>query len=424
MPSWEDDTEHAGDGKEKPAESKPPGPAWSPPPALPAVNTGASAAAAPAREMPAEPPRTNWEDKPEPGPAEQSTATTQPPLVAARAGLFASEDYFQKEKEDELDPEPFQKQGVTKVGLLGGKGAGKSYLFQSIVYRTAGSHSGAIAYFTPQVRLWRSPGLNMPHDKVNVRRFLSAYAQWLRLPTTRREDAVWYRLRLSCPAGLKLFKRSRVEMDIDFLDGSGEAFEGAMEGMADIWQGAFQDAAIMIFCLPLWVLFPGDLKPEDEELRGKLLEGFENVVNKYDQIRNPSIQVRSILALTMADDRRCALRTLRQRWIESYVDQHRKVLSSIKSRRGVPQYLASARAVSNYLYHELEHAPHLESAIPSRVQFGEEKPWLLPVSAVKGDYLESLEKNGGTRPGGREPIPAHVEIPLLYALCDRFNALM
>jgi len=48
-------------------------------------------------------------------------------LAPAQPGRFGR--LFFKRKEDELDPEPFQKQGVTKVGLLWWRGVGKSYLF-------------------------------------------------------------------------------------------------------------------------------------------------------------------------------------------------------------------------------------------------------------------------------------------------------
>ena len=55
-------------------------------------------------------------------------------------------------------------------------------------------------------------------------------------------------------------------------------------------------------------------------------------------------------------------------------------------------------------------------------------PWLLPVTAVDGEHLEfiggltvDVRTNAVRRVG--DPIPAHAELPLLVAICDRYNAL-
>jgi hypothetical protein len=71
-------------------------------------------------------------------------------------------------------------------------------------------------------------------------------------------------------------------------------------------------------------------------------------------------------------------------------------------------------------------------AIPQTLTFGKGTPWVVPLSAIDGARLEQLEKHypkpddparlRETRRGA--PIPVHVELPLLVALCERENALM
>src|SRR6185436_13845110 len=67
---------------------------------------------------------------------------------------FSDDDF---EKEDE----PFDRADAQKLGILGGKGVGKSYLFQAMVYRTfAGRQSGALTYYLERdsMRLFMAAG--------------------------------------------------------------------------------------------------------------------------------------------------------------------------------------------------------------------------------------------------------------------------
>ncbi|MEE8524545.1 MAG: hypothetical protein V3T72_11490, partial [Thermoanaerobaculia bacterium] len=69
----------------------------------------------------------------------------------------------------------------------------------------------------------------------------------------------------------------------------------------------------------------------------------------------------------------------------------------------------------------------LVAAIPQKLDFHGGKPWLIPVSAIEGSFLEGIEskfKNPEERPRLPPPVPVHVELPLLVALCERSNALM
>jgi hypothetical protein len=65
---------------------------------------------------------------------------------------------------------------------------------------------------------------------------------------------------------------------------------------------------------------------------------------------------------------------------------------------------------------------------PSELNFGYGLPWIVPVSAVDGNKLEQAEADREHAPKyryvGAAPIPAHVELPLLAAMCEHHNALM
>jgi hypothetical protein len=65
--------------------------------------------------------------------------------------------------------------------------------------------------------------------------------------------------------------------------------------------------------------------------------------------------------------------------------------------------------------------------IPDELSFGGNPPWLIPVSAIHSEALDRLEgdyPNPDERPRRAPPVPIHVELPLLVALCEQGNALM
>ncbi|HET9767867.1 MAG TPA: hypothetical protein VFS60_13510, partial [Thermoanaerobaculia bacterium] len=156
---------------------------------------------------------------------------------------------------------------------------------------------------------------------------------------------------------------------------------------------------------------------------------FDRVVQNYTDVRTLNRQrhpVSSVLALTQADDRRTALKTLQDRWIQPYMDSPHTYLKQLQRGAGVGRYLANARKVSDVLHEEFAAVrdPRV-AAIPSSLEFGGGRPWVIPLSAIEGAQLDVLEGKAPHR--GRpllEPVPAHVELPLLVALCERFNALM
>jgi hypothetical protein len=332
------------------------------------------------------------------------------------------------------DEEPFERPGTTRVGLLGGRGVGKSYLFHAMVYRTLDSRrAGALSYYIDRdtVRVYQTLDRGLTPRSVIPTEFIEDYSSWSRLHSTTILDQYWYRLRLQFRTGLLGTRRSF--LDIDFLDGSGEGFEtGFSKESEALWKAAFLDARVMVFCLPLWAAFPaagGALSDDDWEHRQQIIRGFDSVVRHFKDLREKykaTHPVRSILALTMADDRRSALATLRDRWIHPFVTDPMLHLRAMRSASGVARYLANARQVSAALWQELDaSAEPVISGIPLSLEFGAGRPWFIPVSAVDGAVLDARAQRQSARSRGlTAPVPVHVELPLLVALCESHNALM
>ena len=359
---------------------------------------------------------------------------------------FLATDGFAAADFDADDHEPFDRTGTHKMGIIGGKGVGKSYLFQAMVYRTfAGRHSGALTYYlerdamhlfvaqgqTNGAGVLTKAGTARPLNRVG---FIKKYQTWQRLPFTSKDAQHWYRLRLPYRTGWLGGKR--FALDVEFFDGSGEGFFGVGSvTTADraLWERNYLDARVMVFCLPLWAAFPDSSISEDDwQFREDLIEGFEQVVQNYNKIRRNQ-PVSSILALTMADDRRSALRTLRDRWISPFIDSPNTYLKQLRKGRGVARYLANARLISEALHEEFASAgdPRINN-IPQQLDFDRGRPWIVALSAMEGVRLEELElkyRNPDDPARLREarnaaPTPVHVELPLLLALCEHENALM
>lgn len=384
---------------------------------LPAVSSGDSEDGGAEREM-----ALLWST------ANRRTSSPDPSSRGARALSLA-------DVRPDAQEVAFDRRGTTRVGLLGGKGVGKSYLFQAMVYRTLdGRHSGALSYYIDHdtVRVYQTRDRSSVPRSAIPSEFVQEYRSWLRLGQTNLAGEQWYRLRLQFRTGL--FGRRRSFLDIDFLDGSGESLEmGLSTEREATWRAAFLDASVMVFCLPLWAAFPasgGVLSAADWEAREDAVQGFDAVVRHFRDLREKheaTHPVRSILALTMADDRRAALTTLRNRWITPYLEEPRLHLEAMRTGSGVARYLASARQVSAAIFREFDASqdPRI-SGIPERIEFGGGRPWFIPLSAIDGASLDSWEQGKATKPkaGLRPPVPVHVELPLLVALCESHNALM
>lgn len=365
-------------------------------------------------------------------------APTEPVAALVPEAESAPEPHLQAPidlLEDSGDGEPAERgEAPARVGIAGGKGTGKSYLFQAMVYRTqAGELSGALTYFLDRGSMDLSSSASRGRwQRENLERFLRDYASWERLEPTRIEVQRWYRLRLGYRNGI--FGGRRSAMELEFLDASGEGFFEAPLSAENlkIWREGFLDLSVMVFCLPLWVAFPrSDLTDSDLEEREDRLTGLQQVIGNFDRVRKElhiDRPVKTVLALTWADDGRSALDTLRRRWIEPYMAEPRRVLQSLRRSSGAARYLVNARRVSEALREEFREAPEPRIVrIPNQLDLGTGPPWLIPVSAVEGSRLVLLEASRDAPEARRRlapPVPVHVELPLLVALCDRANALM
>jgi hypothetical protein len=311
---------------------------------------------------------------------------------------------------------------------------GKSYLFQAMVYRTQhAQRAGALSYFLDNagIELVKTANPEERARTVNLQRFNAEYESWTRLPTTLAAHQPWYRLTL--PYRIGLLGRSRAALEVEFFDGSGEQFFEAQDPrQRGLWAQAYREARVLAFCLPLWAAFPAaDLSTAARRERDEIIASFHDVVQNYKDMRRHlklKAPVRTILALTMADDRRCALTALRDTWIAGYLQRPEAFLAQTRTGRGVARYLANARRVSRSLLDAFAAArsPGI-AGIPNLLRFGADRPWLIPVSAIHGDALDALERaypNPDDRPARLPPVPVHVELPLLVALCEHGNALM
>jgi hypothetical protein len=371
-----------------------------------------------------------YEEEEEPVDPRPGPEAAEPPRARASspAGELYSESFF-----DQEDDEPFELPGTEKLGIIGGKEVGKSFLFQSMVYRTYSKpQAGALSSYIDKTRLFHALTRKDKAQSIILSEFGKKYMAWERLPTTLYQSQRWYRLRLHYKTGI--LGRNDSAMDVEFFDGSGEAFFEAArsnKGIRERWREGYLDARVMVFCLPIWAAFPGDkMNRKDWKTREDLLAGLERVIANYESLRTEGKRtqpVKSILALTMADDQRSALKTLHRKWIAPYMDNPQLYLRQLRSGAGVARYLANARAISEAVHEEMAASRDQRvSAIPQKLEFGS-RPWMIPLSAVEGSRLAEIEHdypNPDDRPVLPAPVPVHVELPLLVALCERHNALM
>ena len=373
---------------------------------------------------------------------EPSTRCDQPGTAAYDSSL---PDRCVQEHESSRDSEPDVRvlppdheaertSSPIKVGILGGVAVGKSCLFQAMVYRTVNPDTaGALSYFIRN----KPTEISIAADREGVLRriepteLLRQYREWNRLPATTWAGQTAYRLRLSFSSGL--LGRTTSAMDIELLDAAGEFFESgsSLRNQRDIWNQAFGKASVVLFCLPIWALFPDARQMEDQDwrMRDRWLEGFSRIVMNCRSFCEPGARVRTVLALTMADDRRSALQTLRKDWIEPVQRDEQGFLRRARRTSGIMKYLAGAREISTYLYRQLDRIEFRGMFQgPAALDFGKGLPFIVPMSALDGEQLDTIEAqrqvDSNYRYAGRGPVPAHVELPLLLALCEYHNALM
>jgi hypothetical protein len=321
--------------------------------------------------------------------------------------------------------------GLFKLGIAGGNATGKSYLFQAMVYRCqAAARAGALSRFIDggSLRLFEAETRDEGMQRVNLRDFVRHYQRWHRLPRTGLTNQRWYRLEFPYRVG---WRGQGVSLfDVEFFDGSGEGFfAGALDNSnRRIWADGFLRANVMVFCLPFWAAFPGRLEAPDRELRELFLKQFENVVHNFNHVRDVARTrhpVRSILALTMSDDPRHGWPELQERWMKPYREAPRAFERTLRKASALAAYLWNARTVSRLVHNALIESPDaFVASIPGKLHFGAGEPWVVPLSAIDGQTLERIESSQAEASDDDPPVPVHVELPLLVALCERTNALM
>ena len=389
-------------------------------PSTPAANVGAGPEQAPFIQLPASSLPPPPVASPEPSPWKEFSSDPVTP---------------EKMASEEIEAEEMPVKSCNKIGLLGGSQVGKTYLFHGMVYRTRDERrAGSVSYYlqSADLRLLEKPGA--PQRRLKIYDIIKGYQNWKPLLPTHFGAQIWYRLTLEFRTGL--FGQNPTPLQLDFLDGSGEGFTRPLGPLTTpIWKDAFYDAGIMVFCLPMWAAFPADnLSEEDQRLRDAYLSEFFLVLENYREIRDRKLKVRTILALTMADDdRRCYLQDVIDQWIKPYMEDPEKYLASLHKGRGLTSYLAGAELVSSRLREEfraIKGDPQI-SSIPRQLDFGLGYPWIIPMSAVEGRILErAIEARKGKADDAPlsvrlpPPVPVHVELPLLAALCENHNALM
>ena len=363
----------------------------------------------------------------------------------------------------QVEEEPFLRPGAMRMGILGGKDTGKTYLFQAMVYRAQSpTAAGALTPFIKDgsSELFHAVGSEMDRvsesglhyldqlagnaipintflagldsarsERMNLEEFCREFCNWEKIGTTQWTKQLWYKLRLEYSCGV--LGRDRGVMDLEFLDASGDGLGAELSARTTpLWE-AYVDCAVAVFCLPIWAAFPDmdKMAEHDMDERELALSQLQNVLNNFRTIREKHKArhpVRTILVLTMADDNRSALRAVREHWIKPFVDQDSHWLHRVKTFRGMVQYLESTRRLSRALLELFGKAPPLISNIPNKMLLGAGDPWIIPISAIHGETHAKINEKDSTvdRRKLPPPIPAHVEVPLLVALCSKYNALM
>lgn len=341
-------------------------------------------------------------------------------------------------------PQPTYQCGI---GIIGPGSSGKTYLFQGLVYRleNPGRYGVMTRYLKRDgVSLWecsKPPKLRLGAKNLGhswrLEEFNQKYKEWQELLHTPPDKAYWYHLLLRVRSGW--FGNRESTFMVDFIDCAGEEYqkpldiqdehERAPKLSTTVWL-TFERARVMVFCLPAWVAFPGaNMLDEDWVERQRMWTGFSAVLGNYRRLRENRQnrgqklpRTRIVVALTQADDERCALVALRERWIDAYVDRSEFHLERLAGMSGPTTYLATARDVSDYVRSEFARSP--DQAIldlPRSLEIDGEKPWFIPVTAMRGETLKTIADG----PVDIDPpVSAHVELPLLLALCDHSNVLM
>jgi hypothetical protein len=371
------------------------------------------------------------------------TGARSAPVSAATAGHAAAKVYAARPVLNETSPIP-ECSTNCQLGVAGPSDSGKTYFFQSLAFQLeTPSRYGVLARYLRKnsARLYEcsEPNKNKGHFW-SLREFNERYKNWIELEPTPPQTAYWYHLLFSARAGLVGHKTVK----ITFVDVAGEEYQKDFDlsnpdpttphgFRARLWT-TYERARVMVFCLPLWVAFPSAALSAKNARRNwkhreTLWAGFTKVLSNYQKLRDGFSQngekthrTRIVLALTQADDILCGTPDLRKKWIDQYVNHSHAVQARLAKVSGPSRYLASARAASDYVRDEFGRADQDIRSLPDDLEIDGEKPWFIPITTMDGATLETVSA-GGTQ-HSEPPVPAHVDLPLLLALCDADNILM
>ncbi len=325
-----------------------------------------------------------------------------------------------------------------ETAILGPTNSGKSYYFQGLMYRLQQKgQQGVLTRYLSDVALWRktvtlnrmlmlrAEGSDAQIDygtgeRVALGDFNKAYQDYKRLPQTTRTIFHRYTVGLTYRTGWRGQRKQLLKLS--FIDAPGELHRQGPRGTAlaaEVWR-AYTTARVAVFCLPVWVAFPGDSPLIDRDTRKSTLDDFEVIVEHFlGLVRNTPRDVRIVLALTQSDAVESGLQTLADRWVRSYLNDSRNHLARLGGVSGPTQYLAAARSVSRYVAREFSRSVEERVfRIPKLLTVDGRHPWIIPVSAVDGEVV--AKRKAARNP----PVPAHVDLPLLLALCEAHNALL
>jgi hypothetical protein len=221
-------------------------------------------------------------------------------------------------------------------------------------------------------------------------------------------------------------------MDVEFIDGAGEQLQEPLDqgDNAEVWEKRYGKARVMVFVVPIWALFPAPRLHQDDRARcDDWITHLTGVIDNYREMRKRSAlspRVRTVLALTSGDDARSRLVEVRQKWIRTYIGDEKRYLEILRTGGGIVRYLANAARISQYMTSRFQDHPDPRvSAIPRRLDFGGGLPWIIPMSAVDGTHIsEDGEAPRSDLLRERRPVPVHVELPVLMALCQKENTLV
>lgn len=305
-----------------------------------------------------------------------------------------------------------------RIGILGGKGTGKSYFVSALVHCLRKSENrGAVMAFIRRGEDSMSIANAASKDLVTPESFCDNFENGLGIPQTIESNQRWITIRLFYRKGP--FGLGKSIMPIDVEDLSGELLSKPLNPINQpIYERVGSKSRLMIFCLPVWVAFPGPATNRTGAQR--LTREFAQVIENHPQVARQfrhRERVLSVVALTMADNPESILTDVREAWVNRYRDPSIPYeLENLHRPNHLCAYLTAARRVSRSLHRQLEYSEdgiRREVAKSIRLKSLSRRAWLLPVSAYDGQ-----------NPGSKNPLPVHVELLLLAALCMNRNVLM